>query len=178
MPTFGFSDDQVNTLVSYFSQRDDQVPFESAPTRPIDRRSLVVGEVAFGMLQCAKCHPAGPPEPGGVVSAGELAPSLLLAKDRLRHDWVPSWILDPQSWIPGTNMPANFPAAADGTFSSPMGQAIDAPMFSSQKSRMMSVFGSEAELKEFLADPDLVTAALRDHIWWNLDSGGTSRPAP
>jgi hypothetical protein len=125
-----------------------------------------VGEVTFGMLQCAKCHPSG--EAAAGVSAGELAPSLLLAGERLRHDWVPGWIKDQQSWIPGTNMPQNFAKAEDGTFSSPLAGAIDAPMFSAQKDRMMTVFDSEEELHAFLADPDRVTAALRDHIWWGL----------
>ena len=178
MPTFGFGDEEVNTLVAYFAARDERTAFTSDPARPEDRRSLVVGEVAFGMLQCAKCHPSGPAEPGGVVSAGELAPSLLLATGRLRHDWVPDWILDPQSWIPGTNMPANFPPNDDGSFDSPIAQAIDAPMFASQKARMMSVFDDEEELREYLADADLVAAALRDHIWWNLGPGAGSRTAP
>ena len=82
---------------------------------------------------------------------------------------VPGWIKDPQSWIPGTNMPQNFAKADDGTFSSPLANAIDAPMFSAQKQRMMTQFGSEAELREFLADADKVTTALRDHIWWGLE---------
>ncbi len=167
MPTFGFSDDQVNTLISYFAARDRRDTFTSIPAPPDDPQSLVVGEVAFGMLQCAKCHPSGASAEG--VSAGELAPSLLLAKDRLRHDWVPDWILDPQRFIPGTNMPQNFARGDDGGFDSPMAMAIDAPMFSSQKQRMMTAFDSEADLKAFLADAEKVTAALRDHIWWGLE---------
>jgi hypothetical protein len=121
------------------------------------------------MLQCAKCHPAGPvAASGGVVNVGELAPSLLLARDRLRHDFVPDWIKDPQSFVPGTKMPANFVKRRDGTYDSPLANAIEAPMFASQKAEMLRHFGSEAELKEFLADADNVTTALRDHIWWNL----------
>ena len=166
MPSFGFSDDQINTLVAYFAEADGRSAFATPPA-PADRQSLVVGAEAFGMLQCAKCHPAGAVAEG--VSAGDLAPSLLLARERLRHDWVPGWIKDPQRWIPGTNMPQNFAKLDDGTFSSPMANAIDAPMFSAQKSRMMSVFDSEEELKAFLADSDRVTTALRDHIWWGLN---------
>jgi len=166
MPTFGFDDEEINALISYFAARDERQTFSTSPQRPSDRQSLVVGEVAFGMLQCAKCHPAGVSAAG--VSAGELAPSLLLAPERLRHDWVPDWIKDPQTWIPGTNMPQNFAKADDGTFSSPLAAAIDAPMFSAQKRRMMTEFESEDDLREFLADPDKMTEALRDHIWWGL----------
>lgn len=170
MPTFGFSDEDVNTLLSYFSSREEREPFLSPPTRP-DARYLDVGRTAFNMFQCAKCHPAGPQPEGGAVSAGELAPSLLLARERLRHDWVADWIKDPQSWVPGTKMPANFTRLESGEYASPLANAIDAPMFSGQKKSMMKHFGSEEELKEFLADTDEVTRALRDHIFWNLAGG-------
>ncbi len=169
MPTFGFSDDEINTLISYFSARDETEAFLSEAARPSDR-DLAVGSVAFGMLQCAKCHPAGPQaDGGGNVSAGELAPSLLLARDRLRHDWVAAWIKDPQSFVPGTKMPANFPKADDGTYSSPLLFALDAPMFASQKKAMLRYFDTEDDLKTHLADVDYVTKVLRDHLWWNLN---------
>ena len=169
MPTFGFADEQVNTIVSYFRTRDARESFLSAPERPSDR-NLTVGRVTFNMLQCAKCHPAGPAASSAAgVSAAELAPSLLLAPERLRHDWVPAWVKDPQSFVRGTNMPANFQKMRDGSYLSPIAQAMDAPMFSAQKREMMRHFDSEDELKAFLADADQVTVALRDHIWWNLD---------
>jgi len=179
MPTFGFTDDQVNALVGYFTAREGRAPFVSPPARPSGSRSLVVGEVTFNMLQCAKCHPSGPVgASGGVASAGELAPSLLLAPGRLRHDWVPSWILDPQSWVPGTQMPDNFPNQPDGTYQSPLAQAIAAPMFAEQKARMLTVFDSEEELDAYLADAAKVSEALRDHIWWNLSRGAPPNAAP
>jgi cytochrome c2 len=168
MPTFGFSDEQINTLIAYFAALDDREPFLSDPDPP-EERNLGVGRVTFNMLQCAKCHPAGPQVALATgAQAGELAPSLLLATKRLRHDWVPDWIKDPQSWIKGTKMPANFPKMADGRYQSPLAGAIDAPMFAAQKREMMAYFDSEDELKAFLADTDRVTVALRDHIWWNL----------
>ncbi len=168
MPTFGLSDAEVNNVVGYFAAREEREPFLSPPGRPTEA-NLAVGRVAFGMFQCAKCHPAGPAEAtGGVVGAGELAPSLLLARERLRHDWVPDWILDPQSWVPGTKMPANFPPVAEGGYSSPLAGAIDAPMFSAQKQTLMNYFASEDEMKTALADAGFVTEVLRDHIWWNL----------
>ena len=170
MPTFGFSDSEVNTVFGYFAAREGREPFLSPPERPPESH-LAVGEVAFNMFQCAKCHPAGPEAAAaaGTVSTGELAPSLLLATERLRHDWVADWILDPQSWIPGTKMPANFLRSSDGQYSSPLAAAIDAPMFSTQKRRMMRYFDSEEELKTRLADAVYVTKVLRDHIWWNLN---------
>lgn len=165
MPTFGFSDDEINTILAYFAERDDREPFLSAKEEA-NGRDLAVGQVVFDMLQCARCHPAGEAATSALgVAATELAPSLLLADDRLRHDWVPAWIEDPQSWVPGTRMPANFQKMPDGTFKSPLVNAIGAPMFAQQKQQLMRYFGSEQELLDYLGDVDRVTGALRDHIW-------------
>lgn len=176
MPTFDFTDDQLNTVIGYFASREQRRPFGSEP--PVaSARNLAVGEVAFNMFQCAKCHPAGAEAAAAAGGAtGDLAPSLLLAHDRLRHDWVPHWIKDPQYWIPGTRMPSNFPEMEPGKFMSPVAQAIDSPTYAAQKQRMMQYFSSEEELKAFLADADKVTEALRDHIW-SLSGGGRRQPA-
>lgn len=166
MPTFQFTDHEVNTLLEYFSTLEGEEVFLSPYSAEISTpRDRAVGEVVFNMLQCARCHPSGPVVTGGSVAAAELAPSLLLAEDRLRWDWVPSWIKDPQSWIPGTNMPNNFEKQPDGTYGSPLEFAYDAPVFAPGKQRLLPYFDSEADLKEYLLDADRVTRALRDHIW-------------
>ncbi len=41
-------------------------------------------------------------------------------------------------------------------------------MWSAQKRQLMREFSSEDELREYVADARKITAALRDHIWWNL----------
>ncbi len=43
MPTFGFTDDQANTVLAYFAARERQRPFLSEPAVP-DARSAAVGE--------------------------------------------------------------------------------------------------------------------------------------
>ncbi len=163
MPTFGFDDDEVNTLIDYFSTSDRTETFLSAKAEA-QSRDLAVGEAVFEMLQCEKCHPAGGASAAG-VSASELAPSLLLAPDRLRHDWVADWIKDPQAFVPGTKMPANFQKMADGSYNSPLSMAIDSVRYADEKRRLMRYFDSEQELLDYLGDVDRVTAALRDHIW-------------
>jgi cytochrome c2 len=174
MPTFQFSDDEVNTVVSYFASRDAAYPLTTAPVAA-HPRELAVGQVVFDMFQCAKCHPSGPVAAGAATA--ELAPSLLLANDRLRHVWVPSWIEDPQRWVPGTRMPAFFPEVEPGRRASPVVQAIDQPLYAAQKQRLLAQFGSEAELKAYLNDVGKVTAALRDHIW-RLAGGVRAGVAP
>jgi len=170
MPTFGFTDEQANTVLAYFGAREERQPFLS-PFPGADPKSLAVGKVVFGLFQCAKCHPAGAEAAKATGMTPDLAPSLLLAHDRLRYDWVPSWVKDPQKWVPGTRMPSNFPESSPGKYDSPVAMAIDSPSFAAQKAELMKQFGSEAELKAFLADVDKVTTALRDQIW-NLSGGG------
>lgn len=174
MPTFGFTAQQENAIIGYFAARDKREPFVMEPP-PADPRSLAVGGAVFSMLQCARCHPSGPTIGTG-ASTAELAPSLLLADDRLRHDWVPDWIKDPQSWIPGTRMPNFFSKTETGEYRSDVAQGIDMPTYAAQKAQMLRYFGSEAELKAYLADADKVTAALRDYIW-SISGGGRRQPA-
>lgn len=173
MPTFGFTDEQANTVVGYFAAREKQKPFASRPVAA-HARDLAVGQVVFTMFQCARCHPAGPVAAGAGATTAELAPSLLLAAERLRHDWVPAWVKDPQSWIPGTRMPTFF-RKVEGKYLSEVPLFLASPTYAAQKQQLLPHFSSEAEMNEYLADTDKVTAAIRDHIW--RLAGGT-RPAP
>jgi hypothetical protein len=51
---------------------------------------------------CLKCHATGDP----AHDAHATAPNFLLAKERLKPDWVERWITDPQAISPGTSMPS------------------------------------------------------------------------
>ncbi|HEX9941079.1 MAG TPA: c-type cytochrome [Thermoanaerobaculia bacterium] len=173
MPTFGFTDEQANAVISYFAARDQSRPFLSEPAPP-DPRSLAVGGVVFGMLQCARCHPSS--AEAVTAATGDLAPSLLLAHDRLRYDWVPLWVQNPQFWVPGTRMPNFFPETKPGEYMSPVPTMLNAPTFAAQKQQLLRLFGSEAEMNAYLSDVGRVTTALRDHIW--AISGGRRPAAP
>ena len=176
MPTFPFADDQFNAVVAYFNAREKTRPFQSAPAAGVPR-DVAVGQVVFGMLQCARCHPAGAAAAATVGGAkGDLAPSLLLAHQRLRHDWVPLWIRDPQSWVAGTRMPSFFASDGHGKYLSPISaQALSSPTYAAQKASLLRQFGSESEMQAYLADVDKVTGALRDYVW---TLGGPPPPAP
>ena len=63
------------------------------------------------------------------------------------------------------SMPTNFPTTPAGGFSSPLGMAINQATYAGEKRRMMRHFDSEEGLDAFLSDVDLVSEALRDHIW-------------
>src|SRR5690349_25004743 len=51
---------------------------------------------------CLKCHATGDP----AHDKNATAPNFLLAKERLKPDWVERWIIDPQAVSPGTSMPS------------------------------------------------------------------------
>ena len=51
---------------------------------------------------CLKCHATGDPAHDRIATA----PNFLLAKERLKPDWVERWIIDPQAISPGTAMPS------------------------------------------------------------------------
>ena len=112
MPTFGFSEDELDTLVKGFRARDHVlVTFKETQAHP-SPESLESGKKLFDMFQCAKCHAVtatGQLELKEGASAAELAPNLVLSKDRLRHEWIVDWLKDPNALMEGTRMPGYFP---------------------------------------------------------------------
>jgi cytochrome c2 len=106
MPTFGFSEPELNTLTHYFASLD-LVPYPFEPEAQIDPRMVAQGAVLFGRAECVKCHVVGGRLPNQPPS--NMAPDLATARARLRPGWIASWIKDPQRIVPGTRMPQNFP---------------------------------------------------------------------
>ncbi|HEY6371413.1 MAG TPA: hypothetical protein VIX37_12615, partial [Candidatus Sulfotelmatobacter sp.] len=55
------------------------------------------------------------------------APNFLLAKERLKPDWVERWITDPQAVSPGTSMPSGLfkPQGTQYVFSGPTPPTFD-----------------------------------------------------
>jgi hypothetical protein len=51
---------------------------------------------------CLKCHATG----DAAHDRSATAPNFLLARERLKPDWVERWIIDPQAISPGTAMPS------------------------------------------------------------------------
>lgn len=173
MPTFHFSDEETNTLVTFFAQEGRQSQFDTTrnviPTAP----SVMIGKQVFTMLRCGQCHVTtpvqnveNPPVPNTAETAS-LAPNLTLARLRLRHEWISDWIRRPNEMIPGTRMPANFPRdAATGGFQSPLAMAIDTPQFAQYKATLLPLFkGDEKELRRTMSDAVALTDYLRDYIW-------------
>jgi cytochrome c2 len=172
MPTFYFTDQEANTLVTFFAEAGKGEQFDTTRGMNPSPQNAAIGKQVFTMLRCAQCHvttpvnPENPPVPN-TADTTSLAPNLTLARLRLRHDWVPDWIRRPNEMIPGTRMPANFPRdAATGGFQSPLAMAIDSPQFAQFKATLLPLFGNnEKELKRSMGDVVTLTDYLRDYIW-------------
>ncbi len=115
MPTFKFTDDQANTIIRYFSALDKVSPgFSTIPQKPPSPESLAAGEklASKDYFSCFSCHiqngktPTSAPEQWG--------PDLAMAHDRIRYDFIPEWVKDPQKFTPGVKMPAFLPSDDSG----------------------------------------------------------------
>ncbi len=106
MPTFEFSEDQINTLTHYFAALDG-APYPYEPRPSFDAATLVVGKDLFGKWQCVRCHVVAGKLPQ--QEPANMAPDLAKIDARLRPEWIMQWLADPARIQPGTRMPANFP---------------------------------------------------------------------
>lgn len=72
---------------------------------PEFRASAKFGKQMFVAYQCAKCHATREDQP---LNDDIRAPNLLLAKNRLRPEWILQWLIDPQTLQENTKMPNFF----------------------------------------------------------------------
>jgi mono/diheme cytochrome c family protein len=178
MPTFGFTDQDLNDLTRYFAALDRATYPFLTEQYATDASRWAAGRKVFELLKCKQCHPRSEQEmnaPG--VDRANLAPNLQMASRRLRHDWINDWIRRPDEWMPGTRMPTNFPKNDEGHRISPLGGLIDSPQFAKDREEFAKLFGGDEAAKQFLSSPDAVTRALRDYVW-TIGLNGGSAPAP
>jgi mono/diheme cytochrome c family protein len=109
MPTFGFTDEETNVLLKYFTALSESpFPFETPPMQPFPATQIAAGKklTTKDYFNCFSCHQQGAKKPEGDPSGW--APDLALARSRLRPEWIVDWIKDPQKLYPGTKMPSFF----------------------------------------------------------------------
>jgi hypothetical protein len=105
MPTFSFSDNELRKLVRFFQALSQQnMPYipEQVPALSAKETDMARSLFSSTAAPCLKCHATGDPQHDKTATA----PNFLLAKDRLKPDWVERWIVDPQAISPGTSMPS------------------------------------------------------------------------
>jgi cytochrome c551/c552 len=105
MPTFSFSDNELRKLVRFFQALSQQpIPYipEQVPTLTAKETEMARSLFSSTAAPCLKCHATGDPQHDKIATA----PNFLLAKERLKPDWVERWVIDPQAISPGTSMPS------------------------------------------------------------------------
>lgn len=104
MPTFNFSPNELQTLVRFFmALSGQQEPYIKEPLQPLtEQEKLVARQMFTSGTPCLKCHITGEP----THDEKAIAPSFLLAGERLKPDWTFRWLLDPAQIDPGTAMPS------------------------------------------------------------------------
>jgi hypothetical protein len=105
MPTFSFSDNELRKLVRFFQALSQQpIPYipEQVPTLTTKETDMARSLFSSTAAPCLKCHATGDTQ----HDTHATAPNFLLAKERLKPDWVQRWITDPQNISPGTSMPS------------------------------------------------------------------------
>ncbi len=133
MPTFHFTDEDATGLVRYFDAASNKpFPYLTTTEGPQpSRERLSEANALFTELKCLSCHVVGELRPG--QDPGSAAPNLLLAKHRLRPDWIPAWLQNPQALMDGTRMPSfwdfsdpKHPSAPSKLFNSNGDDQVDA----------------------------------------------------
>lgn len=96
MPTFGFNDAEVNTLVDYFAAMSGVTPQFTGTDYALDQELVAAGarlasnEEGFA---CFACHILDGKKPGDDPSIW--APDWTQARARLQYGFIPRWIQDP-----------------------------------------------------------------------------------
>jgi cytochrome c551/c552 len=105
MPTFFFSDGEIQKLVRFFAAMSSQAaPYIADRLEPLSDQERTMARQLFSSegAPCLKCHATGDPK----HDAHATAPNFLLAKERLKPGWARRWMLDPAMMSPGTAMPS------------------------------------------------------------------------
>lgn len=99
MPSFNFSNDELNKLVTYFQADSGQVTFENLGPVSWEPGEREAAQRIWNELACTTCHTIG------FTKEEAQAPSLLQARSRLRPSWIEKWLTDPTAIMPYTSMP-------------------------------------------------------------------------
>ncbi len=105
MPTFYFSDGEIQKLVRFFAAMSSQAAPYIAPKMEMvsdQERTMARQLFASEGAPCLKCHMTGDPK----HDAHATAPSFLIARERLKPGWTERWIVHPEMMAPGTAMPS------------------------------------------------------------------------
>lgn len=99
MPSFNFSNDELNKIIAYFQADSAQVTFENLGPVVWEPGEKEAAQRIWNELACVTCHT------GGFTNEEAQAPNLHNARSRLRPSWIEKWLTDPTAVLPYTAMP-------------------------------------------------------------------------
>jgi hypothetical protein len=101
MPSFEFSNDEINKIITYFQAESNQPTFLDLSGKVMwEPGEKAAAQKLFNELACTSCHT------GGFNKDEAQAPDLHYVKKRLRPDWVSHvWLKDPTAVMDYTVMP-------------------------------------------------------------------------
>ncbi|HUJ22001.1 MAG TPA: cytochrome c [Bryobacteraceae bacterium] len=105
MPTFYFSNGEIQKLVRFFAAMSSQAaPYIAPKMEVVSDQERTMARQLFSSegAPCLKCHMTGDVK----HDARATAPNFLLAKERLKPGWTERWIVHPEMMAPGTAMPS------------------------------------------------------------------------
>ena len=114
MPTFGLSDEEATTVVSYFDALDKiETPYVHIIQAKISDDTIRAAKQLMSpdYFSCFSCHQQGDKKPEGPPEGW--APDLTMAHRRLNPEWIIKWLHNPQVVQPGTKMPSFYPGGPD-----------------------------------------------------------------
>jgi mono/diheme cytochrome c family protein len=103
MPSFGFSDDQVNTLLDYFAGLSDESVSLTDTDYSLDPVKVAQGKALVEGYGCKVCHFINGQRPGDVPSLW--APDWKHVSERLQPEFIPHWINAPMTYQKYAVMP-------------------------------------------------------------------------
>jgi mono/diheme cytochrome c family protein len=103
MPTFAFSDKEVQDLTAYFEAMSPGTEYEAGVHKAKDNAVAQKGAEMVTYMDCGRCH-----------DDGQKGIEFSLASQRLRQDWIPKWLKDTRAMIPWTPMPSHWVKDGEG----------------------------------------------------------------
>lgn len=144
MPTFNFTNEEINKLVMGFQAGSGQLTFAEMAKIEWEPGEREAAKKIWDELACTSCHATG------FTKDDPLAPDLHYAKGRLRDTWVEAWLASPQSFMPYVSMPAFWDDGEGGLMS-----AVDGVLDNDPKRQIRAVrkliqeFGNGSQPKPF-----------------------------
>ena len=102
MPRFDLQPDEIDAVISLFAKLADRKYPEPPPVaETIDPKQAAEGQLIY-FIKCTECHNMGTVVP--TPEAKQQGPDLINVSQRIRFEWISTWVNNPQRLYPGARM--------------------------------------------------------------------------